>query len=70
VEVFSTTAVKYSLEPVTVTGRFGVLDNNPDRLFYRMADAVQMAGTPSGNKEVPCGASLSLQAGAPFSKAG
>jgi hypothetical protein len=46
VEVFSTTAVKYSLEPVTVTGRFGVLDNDPGGLFYRMADAVQVAGTP------------------------
>jgi hypothetical protein len=44
--VFSTTAVKYSLEPVTVTGRFGALDNDPGGLFHRMADAVQVAGTP------------------------
>jgi hypothetical protein len=44
VEVFSKTSVKYSLEPVTVAGRFAVLDNDPGGLFYRMADAVQVAG--------------------------
>lgn len=43
VEVFSKTSVKYSLEPVTVAGRFAVLDNDPGGMFYRMADAVQVS---------------------------
>jgi hypothetical protein len=39
VEVFSKTPVKYSLEPVTVSGTFAVLRNDPGGLFYRLADA-------------------------------
>jgi hypothetical protein len=46
VEVFSKTSVKYSLEPVTVAGRFAVLDNNPGGLFYQMAEAVQVSAEP------------------------
>jgi hypothetical protein len=49
VEVFSKTAVKYSLEPVTVAGRFAVLDNDPGGLFYRMVDADQVEGLASRN---------------------
>ena len=44
VEVYSKTAVKYSLDPVTVAGRFTVLDNDAGGLFYRMGDAMQVAG--------------------------
>jgi len=47
VEVFSKTAVKYSLDPVTVAGKFTVLDDDPGGLFYRMGDAVQVAGASS-----------------------
>jgi uncharacterized protein len=39
VEVFCKTPVKYSLEPVTVSGTFAVLRNDPGGLLYRMADA-------------------------------
>lgn len=43
VEVFCKTPIKYSLEPVTVAGKFAVLANDPGGLFYRMADAVPVA---------------------------
>jgi len=49
VEVFSKNSVGYSLEPVTVAGRFTLLENDPGGLFYRMADAVQLAA--SGSQE-------------------
>jgi hypothetical protein len=39
VEVFCKTPIKYSLEPVTVSGTFAVLRNDPSGLLYRMADA-------------------------------
>jgi len=39
VEVFCKTPVKYSLEPVTMSGTFGILQNDPGGLLYRMADA-------------------------------
>jgi hypothetical protein len=39
VEVFANTAVKYSLEPVTISGTFAVLRNDPGGLFYRLAEA-------------------------------
>jgi hypothetical protein len=47
VEVFSKTAVKYSLDPVTVAGKFAVLDSDLGGLFYRIGDAVQAAEAPS-----------------------
>lgn len=43
VEVFSKTPVRYSLEPVTIAGRFAVLDHDPDGLLYRMAEAVPLS---------------------------
>jgi len=39
VEVFCTTPVKYSLEPITVSGTFAILHNDPGGLLYRIADA-------------------------------
>jgi len=39
VEVFCRTPIKYSLEPVTVAGKFAILNNDPGGMFYRMADA-------------------------------
>jgi uncharacterized protein len=39
VEVFSNTPVKYSTEPVTISGTFAVLRNDPGGLFYRLAEA-------------------------------
>jgi hypothetical protein len=47
VEVFSKTAVKYSLDPVTVAGKFAVLDDDPGGLFYRIGDAEQVAQASS-----------------------
>lgn len=44
VEVFCRTPVNYSLEPVTVEGKFAVLDKDPGGLFYRLADAVPISG--------------------------
>jgi hypothetical protein len=43
VEVFSKTPVKYSLEPVTVSGTFAVLRSDPGGMFYRMADAAPVS---------------------------
>lgn len=42
VEVKSKTPVKYSMEPVTVEGKFVVLLDDPYGLYYRMADAVSV----------------------------
>ncbi|MES2785143.1 MAG: DUF3299 domain-containing protein [Pseudomonadota bacterium] len=40
VEVRTRTTVKYTLDPVTVEGRFAVLTNDPYGLYYRITDAV------------------------------
>lgn len=40
VEVKTKTPVKYSLEPVTVEGKFAVLDDDPYGLYYRITDAL------------------------------
>lgn len=40
VEVKTKTPVKYSLEPVTVEGKFAVLSDDSYGLYYRMTDAV------------------------------
>lgn len=42
VEVFTKTAVKYSLEPVAVEGKFAVLEDDPYGLYYRITDAVSV----------------------------
>lgn len=40
VEVKTKTPVKYSLEPVTVEGKFAVLNDDSHGLYYRITDAV------------------------------
>ena len=40
VEVKTRTPVKYTLEPVTVEGKFAVLADDPYGLYYRITDAV------------------------------
>ena len=40
VEVKTKTPVRYTMEPVTVEGRFAVLADDPYGLFYRVTDAV------------------------------
>lgn len=42
VEVKTRTPVKYSLEPVTVEGKFAVLNDDPYGLYYRITDAVSV----------------------------
>ena len=42
VEVKSKTPVKYSLEPVTVEGKFAVLNDDSYGLYYRMTEAVSI----------------------------
>lgn len=42
VEVKTKTAVRYSMEPVVVEGRFMVLDDDPHGLYYRVTDAVSV----------------------------
>lgn len=42
VEVKSKTPVKYSLEPVTVEGKFSVLNDDSYGLYYRMTEAVSI----------------------------
>ena len=41
VEVRSKQPVKYTFEPVVLTGRFEVLKEEPTGIFYRLSDAVQ-----------------------------
>ncbi len=38
VEVHSKTPIKFSLDPVTVSGTFAILPDDPNGLFYRLAD--------------------------------
>jgi len=45
VEVFSKNSVAYSLDPVTLAGRFAVVGDDAGGLFYRMADAEQVTGS-------------------------
>lgn len=40
VEVRTKAPVKYTLDPVTVEGKFAVLDDDPYGLYYRITDAV------------------------------
>ncbi len=40
VEVKTKTPVRYTLDPVTVEGRFAVLGDDPYGLYYRITDAV------------------------------
>jgi uncharacterized protein len=41
VEVKSKAAVKYTFEPVVLTGKLSVLKDDPTGVFYRLTDAVQ-----------------------------
>jgi uncharacterized protein len=41
VEVKTKTPVKYTFEPVILTGKFSVLKDDPTGVFYRLSDAVQ-----------------------------
>jgi uncharacterized protein len=40
VEVKSKTAVKYTFEPVVLTGKLAILKDDPTGIFYRLTDAV------------------------------
>ena len=40
VEVKSKTAVKYTFEPVVLTGKLAILKDDPTGVFYRLTDAV------------------------------
>jgi len=40
VEVRAKTAVKYTFEPVVLTGKLAVLKDDPNGLYYRLTDAV------------------------------
>ena len=42
VEVKTKTGVRYSMEPVVVEGRFMVLDDDPQGLYYRVTEAVSV----------------------------
>ena len=42
VEVFTKTAIKYTLQPVVVEGRFDILVDDPHGLYYRMTDAASV----------------------------
>ena len=42
VEVKAKTPVKYTLDPVTVEGKFAVLTDDPYGLYYRITDAVSV----------------------------
>jgi hypothetical protein len=41
VEVKSKNAVKYTFEPIVLTGKLAILKDDPTGVFYRLTDAVQ-----------------------------
>ena len=41
VEVKSKSAVKYTFEPIVLTGKLAILKDDPTGVFYRLTDAVQ-----------------------------
>lgn len=43
VEVKAKTPVKYSFEPVLVSGKMSVLKNDPSGIYYRLSDAAPLA---------------------------
>jgi uncharacterized protein len=43
VEVFTSSPVAYSLEPVVISGTLAVLTHDPGGIYYRIDDAVQVA---------------------------
>jgi hypothetical protein len=42
VEVFTRTAVKYTTEPLAVEGKFEVLEDDSNGMYYRMTHAVSV----------------------------
>jgi hypothetical protein len=40
VEVKTKTPVKYTFEPVVVTGKMAILKDDPTGVFYRLTDAI------------------------------
>ena len=40
VEVYTKSALKYTMEPVVVEGKFAVLADDPYGLYYRIKDGV------------------------------
>jgi hypothetical protein len=43
VEVYSTAPIKYSLDPITISGTLAILRNDPGGLMYRMANAMSIS---------------------------
>ena len=44
VEVRATTPIKFSVNPVVVSGRFVVLEDDPNGLYYRLTEAAPSSG--------------------------
>ncbi len=44
VEVLSTAPVKYSFEPIVLSGKMAVLKDDPTGLYYRLTGAVPVSG--------------------------
>jgi hypothetical protein len=44
VEVRATTPIKFSVNPVVVRGKFVLLEDDPNGLYYRLTEAVPSAG--------------------------
>jgi uncharacterized protein len=47
VEVQARTPVKYTFEPIVVSGRFAVLKSDPAGVLYRLTDATQIETAPA-----------------------
>jgi hypothetical protein len=43
IEVTSKAPVKYSMEPIVLSGKMTVLNNDPTGLFYRMTEATSVS---------------------------
>ena len=54
VEVVAKTPVKYTFDPIVITGKFAVLKDDASGLLYRLSDAAQVEvaqlapGAPAG----------------------
>jgi hypothetical protein len=42
IEVHAKTPVRYTFDPIVLSGRFAVLKDDPSGLLYRLADAAQV----------------------------
>jgi len=51
VEVQARTPVKYTFDPIVISGRFAVLKSDPAGVLYRLTDATQVEAAPAKSRK-------------------